>query len=126
MTGSSTHDFIPIVGSALAMISVVFALDRKSVRFRRNVLIGVILIVAISLVLYWNDPEAIAGGTLRIRKPPWAAYVALWVLKLKAMLASAGLILLNRLPESALRPLFYALIALAGAANILMASALAL
>ncbi len=88
-------------------------------------LIAVILIAAFSIALYWSDaPEVAADGTLTHPKPPLVAYIGLWIMKVKVMIAGVGIAMLKRISGLALRPVLHVLVLMAGTVSALMTAAL--
>ena len=125
MNWSSHNDYIPIFGAIANLILVVWVVCRESISFRRGALIAVILISAISIALYWSDaPEVAANGSPTHLKPPLLAYIGIWTMKLKVMIAGIGITMLNRFSDYVLRPIFYSLVLLSGLVITLMVAAL--
>lgn len=126
MIWSSFNDYIPIIGASLCMALAISALYRGTAPHTGKwIFTTMIVVVALSIALYWSDlPETAQDGGLMRRKPPFVAHLGLWVLKTKAAIAGVGIVGAQYLTGQAIRTIFYVLLTLAITSGSLMAAAL--
>lgn len=125
MNWNNINDLIPIVGATVNVVLTWLAIRNTSLRFRKYALVAITLLAASSIALFWSDtPELSNGEALPRVGPPLLAYLGLWLMKLKVMIAGVGFAMLNRFSDTVLRPILYTMVLLGGAVSALMTAAL--
>ena len=91
MTWASVVAAIATVTSLLIAALAVTALRVDSLRRRKNILITITILAALTVALYWTAAPIIhSGGTAVRLRPSLPAHIGLWLFKIVAILSATA------------------------------------
>jgi len=116
---SRLNDFIPILGAGLGVVLALASLRDRSPNYRRNSLVSVLVVSALSIALYWSD-GLFSSESAPLLAVPFLSRLGLWAFKVAGAIAAIGLVAESRGLRQYVAPTFLTLTALFAAGGILV------